>query len=212
MRQLPRAPLPPAASRHRAALPFVRRLWQYARANMADAAQGPPVPKPVPRLPGGPDPAEPIPREPVRGIDLETYARIAAELAERREPRAAVLGRRALSESHWLEIEKSWLLRVATAALAGDAAFGQEVDRWFMAAQDASGSSAEPARSVEDYARLMVRIEAGDDLGVLLAAEKLSPADWARLQRAWTKRIAADPAARAAYGAARSSDAQTSTS
>ncbi len=170
---------------------------------MSDQSKNPdPTSAPVARLPGGPDPEEPIPRTAVHGVDMESYAHIAAELAEQPRARAEVLARHGLSELKWLEVEKTWLLRIATAALAGDPTLGHEVDRAFIAAQDAAGGD-EPACSVEVYARLIVRIEAGDELPAVLAAEGLSLADWARSCRAWAARIAADPAVADAYAAAR---------
>ncbi|MEZ4447385.1 MAG: hypothetical protein R3B72_50380 [Polyangiaceae bacterium] len=157
---------------------------------------------PVARLPGGPDPAEPIPRTPVSGVDLERYAQIAAELAEQPRARNEVLARHELNELRWLEIEKTWLLRVATGALAGDPSLGQAIDQAFIAAQDAVGGG-EPARPLADYARIVARLESGEALTPTLAAEGLSLADWSRLSRAWSGRIAADPEVARAYEAAR---------
>lgn len=157
---------------------------------------------PIPQLPGGPDPAGPVPRSPVDGIDLAGYARIAAALAERSTPRARVLAEHRLDELRWLEVEKTWLLRVAAAALQGDLALGEELDRAYAAAQAALGPP-EPARSLEEYAVLSARIEAGEPAPVVLAGAGLSLSDWARLSRAWAAAMAGDPALADAYRRAR---------
>ncbi|WP_437708927.1 hypothetical protein WMF45_32305 [Sorangium sp. So ce448] len=155
---------------------------------------------PVPQLPGGPDPAQPVPRSPVEGVDLPTYARISAELAEAPAERARVLSSYGLDEIRWMDVERTWLLRVATAALKADLSLGQDLDLAYAAAQAALGPPA-PAMPLEDYARLAARIEAGEPPGVVLAGAGLSLAAYTRLQRAWTARLAADPALARTYRA-----------
>ena len=156
------------------------------------------VDKPLPQLPGGPDPAHPVPRAPVHGVDLQEYARIAATLAERPGARAAILGEHRLDELRWIDIEKTWLLRVATGALQQDLSLAADLDASYSAAQAAMGS-AEPTRTLEEYAVLTARIERGADTATVLAAAGLSLADWARLCRAWATRLGRDPALSAAF-------------
>lgn len=74
----------------------------------------------MPQLPGGPDPTQPVPRDPVLGFDLDAYAAVAADLAREPRRRAELLALRGLDELSWAKVEQTWLLRVATAALHGD--------------------------------------------------------------------------------------------
>lgn len=101
----------------------------------------PDVPK-IPRIPGGPDPEHPVPRDPVDGFDLQRYATVAAHLAARREPRKATLTRFGVDEPRWMNIEKTWLLRIAVAALGHDLTFGEEHDATFLAVRRALSENA----------------------------------------------------------------------
>jgi hypothetical protein len=148
--------------------------------------------KPPPQFPGGPDPTQPVPRSPVDGIDLATYARIAATLIEQPDRRHAVLSELHIDELRWTEVERTWLLRVATAALQNDRSLGEELDRAYTQAQAELGPAG-ATRSLEEYAGYAARIESGDDVVAVLAEAKLSLGDWARLQRAWAIRLAQDP-------------------
>jgi hypothetical protein len=151
--------------------------------------------KPMPRFPGGPDPEKPVPREPVRGVDLVGYAALAARLAEQREPRGAVLQVAGLDEPAWMEIERTWMMRIGLSALQGDTSLLREYDEAYLAAQGSLGP-AEPTRTLEEYAAIVARIERGEPPPQVFAAAGLSLADFARLQRAWAPRIAQDPAMR----------------
>lgn len=148
---------------------------------------------PLPQLPSGPDPAKPAPRDPVAGYDLAGYARVAAELAENAEPRADVLARAGLSESGWLAIEKTWLLRLTTAALQGDMALLNEHDAALAAAQ-AERAAAAPPPSLEDYARVLAAIEGGQDPALAIAGAGLSIAAFARSHQSFTAKMAVDEA------------------
>ena len=103
-----------------------------------------------------------------------------------------MLRRFQLDELRWVDIEKTWLLRVAVAGMQGDLALGQELDAAYTEAQAKLGPT-EPTRSLAQYAALCARIEGGESAATVLAGDKLSLADWARLQRAWTKRVVDDP-------------------
>jgi hypothetical protein len=146
--------------------------------------------RPLPQFPGGPDPKLPVPRDPVHGVDLRGCAAIAAELAARREPRRAVLARFRLDEARWTDIEQTWMLRVATAALTGDLSFSVEYDAGFSAAQDALGGA---EVSLDTYAAVNARIEAGQAPDLAMRAENVQPADFARAQRKWAAELAGSP-------------------
>lgn len=150
----------------------------------------PPDPSQV-QLPGGPAPGEPIPDTPIDGVDFPTYVRISAILAENKAPRAGVLAANGLDEVRWAFVEQGFLLRVATAALRGDPSLASELDRLYVEAQDALGPT-DPIRPLDRYAELVARMESGEPPPQVLASDGLSLADWARLQRAWTRRLAQD--------------------
>lgn len=150
----------------------------------------PPNPHEI-QLPGGPKAGEPIPDGPIDGVDFATYARISAILAEKRAPRAGVLSANNLDEVKWAFVEQGFMLRIATAALRGDMSLAMELDRLYTEAQDQLGDT-EPTRPLNHYATLVARIEAGQPAPEVLKSDGLSLADWARLQRAWTNRLAQD--------------------
>jgi len=147
----------------------------------------------LPTFPGGPDPNQPIPREAVEGYDLERYARLSARLAEGREPREGILATEKLTERGWANIELTWMLRIATALLAGDQSLALEFDRLYVEAQDSLGPT-DPTLPLDKYAHLVAQLEGGRDPTEAFAEHGLSLADAARLQRAWTRRLAQDPA------------------
>jgi hypothetical protein len=155
---------------------------------------------PIPQLPGGPDPAEPVPRTPVDGFDLVAFAAMGARLATATEPRATTLERAGLDEARWLAIEKTWMLRVATALMQQDPTLSQDYDSAFAAAQAELAS--EPERSIEEYAALVAAIEAGREPADVLAEAKLSTLAFGRLQRHWVPRLASDEELARRYRAA----------
>lgn len=155
---------------------------------------------PIPKLPGGPDPSEPVPRTPVSGFDLNAYASVAARLADGAEPRGAVLAKAGLDEGRWLEIEKTWLLRVAVAAMQEDADLVREHAE-AMAAAEAALTPAEPPLPLDDYAALVAQIESGRDAAEVAAAAKMSLGAFTRAHRSWAARLAAEPALHASFRA-----------
>ncbi len=80
----------------------------------------------------------PVPRTAVHGVDLAGYAQISAQLVGKAEPRGKVLARAGLDEMRWIDVEKTWLLRIAAAMLRGDVSLGHEHDEAFEAARAAS--------------------------------------------------------------------------
>jgi hypothetical protein len=150
----------------------------------------PPDPSRV-QLPGGPAPDQPIPDGPIDGIDFPTYVRVSAILAEKRAPRANVLAANGLDEVRWAFVEQGFLLRAAAAALRGDMGPLSELDRLYTEAQDALGDT-DPTRPLDRYADLVARMEMGEPTPSVLASDGLTLADWARLQRAWSRRLAQD--------------------
>ena len=149
-------------------------------------------------LPGGPKAREPIPRDPIEGIDLPTFVKISAEIAEGSPPRAAILRAVGIDEARWTFVEQGWLLRAAVAAIRGDREMVDEINREFVEAQDALGPT-EPTHSLDRYALIVARIEAGAPAPAVLREQGLTLSGYARLVRAWTRRIASDPALGATF-------------
>jgi hypothetical protein len=119
-------------------------------------------------------------------------------LARGGEPRAAALAAESLNEARWLAIEKTWLLRIATAMLAQDLELGRAYEEAVAAAQAAT-APANPCRPIEEYARMVAAIEAGEDPPAVFAAARITAAEWGALQRGWTERLAGDPALTRAF-------------
>ncbi|WP_437291006.1 hypothetical protein [Sorangium sp. So ce406] len=148
------------------------------------------------------DQGRPVPREPVDGVDLAGYARIAAEIAGGARPRAEVLAAHGLDEARYLAIETTWLLRLAAAALRRDLDLLAVHER-AQADAHAALAPASPERPLEDYAALCAQMEAGQDPREVLASAGLSLGAWGHLQRAWTARIASSADVAAAFEAHR---------
>jgi hypothetical protein len=154
----------------------------------------------IPQLPGGPEAGKPVPRTPVDGVDLATYAVLATRLAAGAEPRPAVLARAGLSEVRWLEVEKTWLLRMATALLQGDLSLQHEHEAATNVAQAERASQA-PLLPIEVYAEIVAGIEAGRAPAEVLAGTGITLGEFMHQQRAWTARIAADKALASSFRA-----------
>ncbi|WP_437305811.1 hypothetical protein [Sorangium sp. So ce388] len=152
----------------------------------------------IPQLHGGPNPGQPVPRDPVNGVDLQCYARITAELAHGTASRAAVLARAGLDEARWLLIEQAWLLRLATAALQGDFSLASEHDAVLAAVQATLAEDAPPL-PLDSYARIVAAIEGGGEPSRVLAEAGVRSAVFARSQRAWAAKLASDKALAAAF-------------
>ena len=85
------------------------------------------------------------------------------------------------------------MLRVATGLLKGEQELALEFDRLYVAAQDSLGPT-DPTMPLEGYASVVAELEAGRAPTEVFEEHGLSLASAARLQRAWTKRLAQDPA------------------
>lgn len=140
------------------------------------------------------EPAEP-------GMPLETYARISAELAEKREPRADVLARHGLDEGAYFVEERAWLQAIARLAMDGDATLAARYGELFVQAQDALATPEEEASTMADYARLTVALESADEPHRVLETHGLALAAWMRLDRRFQRELARDPAEEARFEA-----------
>jgi hypothetical protein len=133
-------------------------------------------------------------------IGIAEYARISAELAEQREPRADVLKRHKLTEDRWLNEERAWLMMMATAALDGDTSYAERYGELFVQAQDELASPTETDKSLEEYADLKLALER-EPAGEVLSRHQLTEPEWRRLDRKWMKRRLGSPDVRKAYNA-----------
>lgn len=136
---------------------------------------------------------QPIPRDPVDGVDLRGCAMIAAELADGAQARGAVLARHRLDELRWANIEKTWMLRLAAAMLAGDHALAQDYDALLSEAQGALHAG-EPGLELDAYVAIMARLEAGYASSRALTEAGVTAAAFARAQKSWATRLSRDPA------------------
>lgn len=128
---------------------------------------------------------------PVYGIDLPTYAALMTRLASG-QPRGLVLSGASLDERTWLEVEKTWALRLAKAAQRGDTSTILEFERGVAAAQQ-NCPAPDPSRSMADYAAMSAAIEKGASPIEVCAHFEMKLTEFFELQQAWTRRIIADP-------------------
>jgi hypothetical protein len=136
-------------------------------------------------------------------LDLDHYARISAELAEKREPRAEVLGRHELDEHRWFLVERAWLERMAERALVGDGTVAASYGEKFQAEQLRLARPEELQRGIADYAELSVLLERSEDPERLMRERSLSLSDWMRLDQRMSLRAKQDPATARAIEQAR---------
>lgn len=120
-------------------------------------------------------------------MPVERYAAIAAELAVRAEERALVLSEQGFTEDVWAAIEDGWSDRIAHAMEEGNSRFLETFDVAYIAALERFGRKV----GVKEYAMILVGIERGE-VGNVLLSLKLGLSDLVRVQRVWTKRMAAD--------------------
>lgn len=124
---------------------------------------------------------------------IAAYARVAAELAERREPAAQTLARHGLDEERWMLEERAWLEAIAAAAERGDATLAGELGEHFTAAQRQLAAPAEAERTLADYADIRAALERSADPMLLLGARGMSLPAWIRLDARWSEAADADP-------------------
>lgn len=132
-------------------------------------------------------------RAPDPQMPLGDYARISAELAEQREPRADTLRRHGLTEDAWVVEERAWLEAMAASASRGDATTVVAYGQLYVAAQDALAAPGEERRTLEDFAALKVALRGADDAAAVLAGWPVTLPAWMRLERRWTAAAKADP-------------------
>ncbi|WP_437312625.1 hypothetical protein [Sorangium sp. So ce385] len=134
----------------------------------------------------GPDAGEPL--------DLETFARVSAELEAGGATREEVLGRHALDGSRWERAAVFWSRRLADDA----AADGPLAEAFAGALTPARAALGAPAMSPEDWAALTLDI-AERGVGAALTARGLAAPVYFRLAKRWAEALPRDPALAARY-------------
>jgi hypothetical protein len=140
----------------------------------------------------GPDPVSSIPPDNARpshpdDVTVEQYAQICAELAERPTERATILDAHGFPEALWLAVDGQWRAAIAKEVEGGQNEILTRYDAAFIGAQE---QFRDPI-GVAEYARILIGVERGE-VAVVLGQLKLRLSDLMRLQRVWTKRLAAD--------------------
>lgn len=131
---------------------------------------------------------------PLPALPLHEAASISAELAEQREPRDVVLGRRGVTPYDWELEERAWGEALGQAPAEEDQVtlahlWGNE----FQKAQDALATPEEASRGADDYARVAVALE-GTHPDEALRDHGIGLGAYQRLDRRMQAQAAADPA------------------
>ncbi len=132
-------------------------------------------------------------RAPKMTLTLEEHAKIAATLAEEREPRLTILKRYGFDEFTW-GVEERALGEVLQSLPMSDASEPAQLEysRHFVAAQDALARPEDDRFRARDYVEVAVALEVDDPKRVLKDHE-LTLGAWMRIDRKWQNRVDADP-------------------
>src|SRR5512138_2822159 len=112
-----------------------------------------------PRQDGGTSPNGPASAVPVHGIDLAGYASLMTRLAAG-QPRHLLLSGANLDEKTWLEVEKTWGLRLAAAAQRADTQTLLDFEK-AVAETQRSCPPPDPSHTMAKYAAMVARLENG---------------------------------------------------
>jgi hypothetical protein len=123
-----------------------------------------------------------------KDLTVERYAEISVALSTKGADRAAVLRAHLLTEPAWALVDQQWKKAMAREAEQGSTEIADIFDDAFVAAQE----RARRPIGVSEYARLQVAVERGA-VGRVLADLELELSDLVRLQRVWSRRLAASP-------------------
>ncbi len=123
-----------------------------------------------------------------KDLTVQRYAEISAALAQKGADRAAVLRSHLLTGPAWTMIDEHWKKAIAAETEQGATALADAHDDAYVITQERLCQ----AMGVAAYARLQVGLERGE-VGKALADLALSLGDLMRLQRVWSRRVAASP-------------------
>lgn len=123
--------------------------------------------------------------QPEPQITIEKYAAVSAELAEKREPREAILEKHGLDADSWSLEERGWMGKMSDAAISGNAALTTEFSALYLAAQKALADPAEEDFALDDYADMKAAMEDGVSQGKVLRGRDMSVTAWIRIDNRW---------------------------
>ncbi|MEP7121474.1 MAG: DUF2169 domain-containing protein [Byssovorax sp.] len=142
--------------------------------------------------PAGSGEGPPIESDPVTvdadPLSIERCAAIAAELAEQREPRDAVLAANGFTSEAWKLVEEHWAKAIATDARSSPSKLLGAYDAAYIAAIESFRGPV----TAEEYGRLLHAMKAGK-VNEALAALHIQRTAMTRLMRVWTRKLAEDP-------------------
>jgi hypothetical protein len=127
--------------------------------------------------------------------DLESYVRLALQLADAEADRAALLAAAGLDEAAWEAFEQAWLERLSAAEEAHGDADGvpalvlAHAETWARVQRERAAGVALP---FERYVEITRLLGAGRDVGQVLPRYGLDLASYLQAHRYWTERMAVD--------------------
>ncbi|WP_437313954.1 hypothetical protein [Sorangium sp. So ce385] len=124
-------------------------------------------------------------------LDLETYARVMARLAESGGARAEVLARHGVDEARWDAADAHWQARLSGALADEDEPVPALLAAYCEAYQAASRAAAPPV-SLEQFARVTSLLQSTGDVQAALAQVGVTLADYVRGSEHWSRRMAED--------------------
>ncbi len=129
-------------------------------------------------------------------LDIRTYARISAELAEGRPPREQVLAKHGLTEEAWAVEERAHVQLLADRANYGDVENAVVFGDAFVAAQEELADPREADWTVEQHGLLTAQLESTRDVPTTLADHGLVLGAYLRIERRIAKLTETDADAR----------------
>lgn len=131
-----------------------------------------------------------------RDIDVETYAALAAALAEGERPRAAVLGEHGLDEASWGAVDRDFQDRMSRALDEDSDGVPEIIARYAEAFERARRALRQDRAilSIERFGDATREIRRLGDPMAALGALGISLADFLRANEHWTRRMLVDPA------------------
>lgn len=124
-------------------------------------------------------------------LDLETYARVMAELLSG-PPREAVLARHGLTEESWSAVDTHWQDRLSE-ALADEEEGVHPLLAAYLAAYEAAQKALASPITIEQFAEVTRLLQATGDVRAALSRVGVSLSDFVQGSEHWSRRIAQEP-------------------
>jgi hypothetical protein len=142
-----------------------------------------------------------LPNPPQAGLSLRDYATIKAALWTVEGRREDVLVRHGVTEAAWLDRERRLAAALSAEAHVGGSEQATALRAALGAALEDKDGAGKDERSLEEYAVILVALEASPDAEQILARYGLTPLVWRQIHAAMRRRARADPAIREALRA-----------